>query len=37
MGFSWSRYIQKDINGLETDKLYLIKYNDGSTQKIFLR
>jgi len=31
------RYIQKDIIGLETDKLYLIKYNDGSTQKIFLR
>ena len=31
------RYIQKDIIGLETDKLYLIKYNDGSIQKIFLR
>ena len=31
------RYIQKDISGLETNKLYLIEYNDGSTQKIFLR
>lgn len=28
------RYIQKDIKGLESNKLYLIRYNDGSYTKI---
>lgn len=31
------RYVQKEIAGLEPNKLYLIRYNDGSTQKVFLR
>jgi hypothetical protein len=30
------RYIQKDIKGLEPNKLYLIRYNDGSYDKVFL-
>ena len=29
------RYIQKDIKGLESNKLYLIRYSDGSYTKIF--
>ena len=28
------RYIQKDIIGLESGKLYLIKYNDGTIKKL---
>ena len=31
------RYVQKEIAGLEPNNLYLIRYNDGSTQKVFLR
>jgi hypothetical protein len=31
------RYLQKEIAGLEPNNLYLIRYNDGSTQKVFLR
>ena len=30
------RYIQKDIKGLSSDKFYLIRYNDGSYDKVFL-
>ena len=30
------RYIQKDIKGLSGGKLYLIRYNDGSYDKVFL-
>ena len=30
------RYIQKDIKGLTGDKLYLIRYNDGSYDKVLL-
>jgi len=29
------RYIQKDMKGLSGDKLYLIRYTDGSYKKIF--
>lgn len=31
------RYVQEDIFGLEPNKLYLIRYSDGTTDKIFLR
>ena len=31
------RYIQEDMFGLEPNKLYLIRYSDGTTNKIFLR
>jgi len=30
------RYIQKDIKGLTSNKLYLIRYNDGTYDKAFL-
>ena len=31
------RYVQEDILGLEPNKPYLIRYTDGTTEKIFLR
>ena len=31
------RYVQNDVFGLEPNKLYLIRYSDGTTEKIFLK
>ena len=31
------RYVQEGMIGLEPNKLYLIRYSDGTTEKIFLR
>ena len=31
------RFVQEDVFGLEPNKYYIIRYSDGTAEKIFLR